>query len=317
LTKIVKEVLTTQSDWPAAVANGEIDGGAPLSYNPDVAEQLRSTDGISSALAGTGATWEHVDLNLKTPALRDLALRKAILTALDVKDLRARLFGDVRPTLRTNPLFPAQSPHHEDVLSSTGYGSGSLDKARELLTRAGYAGTKPGEHLSKSGSRVPALRFAYITGHPTRGTFVEVAQSRLSQIGVTIKPVGVAGSNYLSTLSSGSYDLAILAWDGGPLFTQFPSLFYRTGGGANFVGLKDPALDRAADAMLAETDIEAAAAHANQVAQRVMADAFTLPMWENPSYIFVRSNYVNIRDNPMTSQRAMYNIEAWGVAAGR
>jgi peptide/nickel transport system substrate-binding protein len=122
LTRIVKEVLTNQADWPAALANGEIDGGAPLSYNPDVAQRLRSTTGVSTALGGSGATWEHVELNLKSPALADSALRKAILTALDVKDLRARLFGEVTPAFRTNPLFPPQSPHNNNVLAATGFG---------------------------------------------------------------------------------------------------------------------------------------------------------------------------------------------------
>ena len=34
LTRIVKEVLTNQADWPAALANGEIDGGAPIRTTP-------------------------------------------------------------------------------------------------------------------------------------------------------------------------------------------------------------------------------------------------------------------------------------------
>lgn len=314
LTKIVKEVITNQSDWPAALANGEIDGGAPLSYDPDVAQRLRSTQGISSALGSVGATWEHVDLNLKSPTLADLALRKAIFTALDVKDLRARLFGEVTPPLRSNPLFPAQSPHFKDVVTPSGFGSGDLAAARKLLTDAGYAGTEPGQHLTRKGAAVPDLRFVYITGHPTRGTFVEIAQQRLAQIGVTIKPVGIGGSNYLKTLRTGGYDLSIHAWDGGPLFTQLPSLFYKTGGGANFVGLADPGIDHLADAMLAQTDLNAAADDANQIATKVIADAVSLPLWENPSYIFVRDSFVNVRDNPMTSQRAMYAIDTWGVA---
>lgn len=317
LAKIVKEVLPNQSEWPAAIANGEIDGGAPLSFNPDIAQQLRSTSGISTAVGTVGANWEHVDLNLTSPALKDVALRKAIFTALDVTDLRKRLYGSVTPTLRTNPLFPQQSPYYQNVIAGTGYGSGDLRAARKLLAAAGYSGTQPGQHLSRNGKAVPALRWVYIIGNPTRQTFVEIAQSELAQIGVTITPVGIVGSNYITTLSAGRYDLSIHAWDGGPLFTQFAAQFYRTGAPLNLVGLSDPVIDRASDEILDQTDIKAAAVLANKIAKQAMADAFSLPLWENPTYVFVRNDYVNVRDDPMAFPRAEYDIEAWGLAAGK
>jgi peptide/nickel transport system substrate-binding protein len=313
----VKEVLTNQADWPAALANGEIDGGAPLSYNPDVAQRLRSTTGVSTALGGSGATWEHVELNLKSSALADPALRRAMLTALDVKDLRARLFGEVTPAFRRNPLFPPQSPHNEDVLNATGFGTGDLAAARRVLAEAGYTGAAAGQRLAKRGSVVPDLRFAYIAGHPTRETFVEVAQQRLAEIGLTVRPVGVPGPDFGTTLRTGAFDLTIFAIQSGPLFTQAASAYYRTGSGINFPGVSDPALDRAADAVLMATDLEEAAAHANEVAERVMASAAVLPLWDNPSYVFVRNTFVNVRDNPLSNQRAMYNIGAWGVSANR
>lgn len=317
LDRVVKEVLTNQADWPAALANGELDGGAPLSYNPDVAQRLRSTAGVSSAVSGSGSTWEHVDLNLKSPALADPALRKAILTALDVTDLRTRLFGEVVPAFRTNPLFPPQSPFNEDVLKGTGFGTGNLAAARKLLSDAGYAGVGAGQRLSKQGSAVPELRFTYLSGHPTRGTFVEVAQQRLGELGLTIKPMTVPGPDFLSTLRGGGFDLTIFGINTGSLFTQAASGFYRTGSGVNFAGVSDPALDRAAAAVLKETDIAAAAAHANEVATLLMANASMLPLWENPAYTFLRDGFVNVRDNPLSRQRAMYNIAAWGVSAAR
>ena len=317
LTRIVKEVLTNQADWPTALANGELDGGAPLSYNPDVAQQLRSTPGVASAQNGTGASWEQVVLNMQSPALADLALRKAILTALDVKDLRARLYGDVTPTLRTNPIFPVQSPYYKDVLTGTGFGTGDLAAARKLLTDAGYTGAAAGQSLAKQGAAVPELRFPYIAGHPTRTPFVEIAQQRLSEIGITVKLVPTPGTDFVKTRRDGAFDITIFSLDSGPKFTFAASALFTTGSNVNFPRVSDPALDRAAAAVLTETDIAAAAGHANEVATRLMADAAVLPLWENPTYVFVRDKYVNIRDNPLSSARAMYNIEAWGESATR
>ena len=317
LTRIVKEVLTTQADWPAALANGEIDGGAPLSYNADIAERFRSTTGVSTALGASGASWEHVELNLMSAPLADLAIRKAILTALDAKDLRARLFGEVAPPFRTNPLFPPKSPYNKDVVTATGFGTGDLGASRKLLSEAGYTGAAAGQRLAQGGNVVPDLRFAYIAGHPTRGTLVEVAQARLAEIGLTVRPVAVPGSNYGTTLRTRAFDLTVFAMQSGPLFTEAASSYYRTGSGINFPGVSDPALDRAADAVLTQTDLDKAAANANEVAERLMAAAAVLPLWDNPAFIFVRNPFVNVRDNPLSNLRAMYNIGAWGVSANR
>lgn len=317
LTRIVKEVVTNQADWPAALANGELDGGAPLSYNPDIAQRLRSTPGMSTALGGAGATWERVDLNLRSPALADLAVRQAILTALDVNDLRSRLFGDLTPALRTNPLFPTLSPHHKDVMAGTGFGAGDLTAARKLLSGAGYTGAAAGQHLAKDGRAVPDLRFAYLSGHPTRGTFAEIAQQRLGEIGLTVKLVAVPGSDFATTLRSGAFDLTIWGNGQGPLFVQAAASSFRTGSRVNFSGLSDPALDQAADAVSQGTDVAVAAANANEVARRVVASASTLPLWENPTFAFVRNTFVNVRDNPLSPQRAMYNLGSWGVPANR
>ncbi len=287
LTRIVKEVLTNQADWPAALANGEIDGGAPHSYNADAAQQLRSKTGVSSAVAASGASWEHVELNVKSPPLADLALRKAILTALDVKDLRARLFGDVAPAFRTNPLFPPQSPYEKDVVTATGFGTGDLAAARNLLSAAGYTGAAAGQRLAKGGSVVPDLRFAYIAGNTTRETLVEVAQQQVREIGLTVRPVAVPGPSYGTTLRTGAFDLTVFAIQSGPLFTEAASAYYRTGSSINFAGISDPALDRAAAAVLTETDLDTAAADANEVAERLMATAAVLPLWDNPAYMHV------------------------------
>lgn len=317
LTRVVKEVVTSQADWPAALANGEVDGGAPLSYNPDIAERFRSTRGVSTALGASGANWEHVELNLKSPPLADLAVRRAILTALDVKDLRARLFGDVVPPLRTNPLFPPQSTYNQDVVTATGFGTGDLAAARKLLSEAGYSGAAAGQRLAKGGAVVPDLRFAYLAGHPTRETLVEVAQQRLREIGLTVRPVAVPGPNYGTTLHTGSFDLTVFAIQSGPLFTEAASAYYRTGSSINFTGVSDPGIDRAAAAVLTQTDLGKAAAYASEVAERLMATAAVLPLWDNPAFIFVRNTFVNVRDNPLSNLRAMYDIGAWGVSANR
>jgi hypothetical protein len=47
----------------------------------------------------------------------------------------------------------------------------------------------------------------------------------------------------------------------------------------------------------------------------VVSDAYVLPLYSTPVYVFVTDDYVNVRDNTNTSLRALYETTGWGVAA--
>lgn len=241
--------------------------------------------------------------------------RRAIFTAIDTRDVRARLFGTLEPPLRTNHLFSVRSPHHKDLLTGAGFGTGDLDAARRILREAGYRGFEAGGQLTRNGEAVGDLRFAFLSGHPTRGTLVEVVQARLREIGITITPMAVPGNKFGATLLGGDFDLVVLAFDGGPLFTQTPALFFGSKSGVNFSRLSDPAIDTAAGQVLEQVSVGAAAAKANEVVGLVMQNASMLPLWDNLTFAFVRDGFVNVRDNLQSSVRAMYNIVQWGAAS--
>lgn len=310
LERVVKEVVAPDG-WAPAVQNGELDGGSTR-YEPGAYEQLRQMAGVTTSIAASD-TWEHLDLNLRTPALQDLALRKAIFTAIDTKDAVQRIFGDVAPPLRTNHFFPASSPHHRDLLATTGFGTGDLTAARKLLTDAGYTGAAKGEHLTKDGVAVPPLRFAFITENSARSSFVELAQTYLAELGLEVSPRGGAAATYGKTLGTGDYDLAIWALSSGPLFTNAPTQFFGQESPVNFNGFSDPTIDAALEDVLRHTDVEDAAAAANAADELVVGQAFNLPLWDTPAFAFATDRLVNVRDDTSSYVRAMYEMQAWGV----
>lgn len=313
LERVVKEVVPT-TGWALAVQNGELDGGTPR-FEPDAYDELRQLDGVSTSIAA-GDTWEHLDLNLRTPALRDVALRSAIFTAIDTKDVVKRIFGDVEPSLRTNHFFPSSSPHHEDLLEETGFGTGDVAAARKLLTDAGYTGAEAGQRLTKDGVEVPALRFAFTSENTTRSTFVELAQSYLAELGIAVTPQPGPGATFAQTLSGGDYDLTVWGLSSGPLFTNAPSLFFGSESPVNFNGLNDPAIDAAIADVLRHTDVGDAATAANAVDELLVGQAFNLPLWDSPAFAFASDRLVNVRDDPSSYVRAMYEMQAWGLRPG-
>jgi peptide/nickel transport system substrate-binding protein len=313
LDRIVLEVIPNPGDWVLALQNGELDGGAPLAFDPDVIAQLQADDDVETTIGSGGGTFDHIELNARSAALADVELRRAILTAIDTEQLRARTFGDdVAPALRTNTFFEASSPHHEDLIGPTRFGSGDLDAARGILEAAGYTGARPGQSLAKDGTEVPALRFPH---GPAKATLVEVVQAELSEIGISVTPEPTVPQEYLSLLSGGSFDLAAFSLGGGPLFVGAPGQLLRSGSPVNFTGLDDPEIDARIDQIPGLVDLDEVADVVNDIAARALGHATVMTLWDNPSFAFVRHGYVNVRDNRYSSYRALLGVGGWALAA--
>jgi peptide/nickel transport system substrate-binding protein len=78
--------------------------------------------------------------------------------------------------------------------------------------------------------------------------------------------------------------------------------------------LEDPELDTLIAEVNGTLDYDEAAERANLAVQRVVEDAYSLPIVDTPVLIMVSDRLVNVRDNWASQQRAAYNIAEWGVA---
>lgn len=214
LDTLVKEVVSDQGSWLPALENGELSGGAPASFTPDLVEQFESAANTYTALGSAGAVWEHVDVNMDS--ITDVALRKAIFTAIDRLDARGRIFGSLEPPLRNNHIFSQLSPYYQDLMSDRGYGSGDIEAARAILAEAGYTGYDTGDLVAPDGTEVPDVRLAFLASNTNRATFVELAQSYLADIGVTVVPAPTPPADLGTVLTSQDYDLVIFGWSGSP-----------------------------------------------------------------------------------------------------
>lgn len=314
LETLVKEIIPDQGSWVPAMQNREIDGGSPASFEVDLVEQLEQIPGTYVGLGSGGAVWEHVDFNMNT--VSDPALRQAIFTAIDIEDARTRIFGDLEPPLRTNHIFDAASPYHQDFLTDTGYGTGDIEAATAILTDAGYTGI--GEELTDpDGNPVPALRFTWLDGNENRATFAQLTQSYLADLGITLDLEATPGDQLGTVLAAADFDLVIFGWSGSPLFTTGPQQFWDSESASNFGRMSNPQIDEIVRQVPNQLDLDDSAELANQAVELVMEEAYSLPLWDTLNMMFVSDEYVNIRDNHYSdaSLRSLYNVAEWGVAA--
>ena len=311
LDTLIMRIIDDEGSWLPALANREIHGGSPPQFSEDIVRQLQERTDVHTRV-GPGPAWEHLSFNLDNPWFQDVELRRAIFTAIDTADIAQRTVGggfpDVEP--RTNHIFSATSPHHVDVMTPTGQGSGDIDAALGILETAGYE--VDGDTLRRDGDQVGPFRLRS-TSTTVRNTTMELVQATLARLGIeaTIETTDNLGG----MLGEGDYDIAQFGWSGSPFFANNASQYWHSESGSNFGGYSNAEVDELATRSANAASLEEAAEYANQAATIVADEAYVLPIMDSPVYLFVAEEYVNVRENPSSSLRGVYNNHQWGLTA--
>lgn len=312
LDRVIFRIITEAAQEPTALANNEVQIIYPQPQ-VDLVNQVRNIPNVSSYI-GLGLTWEHFDFNLDTPALKDKALRQALFTAVDRQALidgTVGQFTDKVKPLNSNNFMPQQEGY-EDVISQTGQGAGDVEKAKQILTDAGYK-VEGGKLMDPDGKAVPQLRIRYTTGNQIRQDSSELFAQSAKQLGVNVKvePTDDLGG----TLDSGDYDVMVFAWVSSPY--PFANAFanWTTGQGNNFGNYSNKQVDKLLAEAAAETDRQEAISKVNEANKIMAEDAYVLPLYQKPTFIAAYDNIANVRNNS-TLDGPVYNIGEWGLRAG-
>jgi glutathione transport system substrate-binding protein len=308
LDKVIFKTIEDQAQQTPALQNKEIQalGSQP---NPDMVSKVQAMTGVNYNLS-KGPTWEHIDINTKNKFLADVALRQAIFTAIDRKAIIDKTVGTFfkgAAPLNNHNIMPG-SPGYKDVVSATGQGTGDVEKAKKILTDAGYT-IKDGKLFTKSGEAVPQFRFRHTVGNQLRAQSAELVQNALKQIGVDIKidPTPKLGN----TLSTGDFDMIIFAWVGTPFISGNRDL-WASDGGSNYGKWSNADADKLLNEAAVTIDEAKVRDLLNQADEIMSKEAYVLPLYQKPVFLAVYSDYVNIRNNA-TSAGPVYNIQEWGM----
>lgn len=310
LEKIVFRIITDQAQEVPALQNKEVNG-VYAQPNQDMVEKVKGITDVNYML-GKGLVWEHIDLNLKNKYLSDMALRQAIFTAINTKDLIGKTVGQFVPgaePLGSHNYVPGQ-PGYKDFVTPTGQGSGDVEKAKQILTDAGYK-IDNGKLMTKTGEAVPAFRFRFTEGNQLRQQSGEIVQNALKQLGisVTLQPTSTLGG----TLTNGDFDMIIYAWVSTPFASGNKDLWITNGGG-NYGKWSNKEADGYLEEAATATDEAKVAELLNKADEIMTKEAYVLPLFQKPTFLAVYKDYVNIRDNA-TSTGPSYNIHEWGLKA--
>jgi peptide/nickel transport system substrate-binding protein len=310
LDKLVFRIITDQKQEVPALQNNEVQAIYPQP-NADIVSNVKQLTGVQYML-GKGLQWEHLDLNLKNTFLADPKLRTAIFTAVDRKAIIDKTIGQFvqgAQPLNSHNFMPGMAGY-KDTITSTGQGSGDVEKAKQILTDAGYKGV--GTALVSPSGQPVTMRISYTQGNVLRQQTCELIQSELGQLGlkVTVTPIASLGK----TLSKGDFDIIIYAWVNTPFVYSGAQQIWVSDSGSDFGHWVNADSDKLVNQAAAETDQSKATDELNQADQIMTNDAYVLPLFQKPTFLAAYSNIANIRDDA-TSTGPTYNTQEWGLRA--
>jgi peptide/nickel transport system substrate-binding protein len=309
LDKLVFRMITDQTQEPTALENNEIQAAYPQP-NADLVNQMNQIANVQTYL-GKGLVWEHFDFNEKNKFLKDKVLRTALFTAISRKDIIARTVGQYVPGAAPlgNHIYVPGQPGYQDNVTSTKQGSGDIEGAKKLLTDAGYTGV--GSNLKTKAGEPVTFRCTYSAGNTNRQQECTIAQNTAKQLGINITLKTTAD---LSELGTGNFDMIVFAWVGTPFVVAGAEQIYTLKGGADYGSNDDPAAEAKIKEALTGTDPKTVQGLLNDADKLIVGDAYSLPLYQKPTFLAAYTNIVNLRDNA-TSSGPPVNVQEWGQKA--
>jgi len=305
-------IITDASLQMTALENGEVDVVYPAGATQDMVQQAADLSylGIDFQM-NPAANWYFMGLNGKNGPTTDPVLRKAMFTALDASDMKARtadIYLQNWPLMGSVMFLPTQLGY-EDHRMPLGFGTGNTEAAKTILSEAGYS-IEDGVLSTPDGAEIGPLRLIHPQGYPAIGDLARLISSDLTEIGIRTEIV--SGPNTTAqSLASGNYSMYM------SYFSQqaFPAVkaaqVWKTGAGQNYFGLADPEVDALIDQAMLSTSIEESAEYLAQ-ADRIASEAALLfPIYQLPTALIYEGDIVNLRDNP-NQLGPLYNVSEWG-----
>ncbi|NJC71535.1 ABC transporter family substrate-binding protein [Planosporangium thailandense] len=311
LDKLVFRIITDQNQEVPALQNNEVQAIYPQP-NQDLVNQVKALAPNVQYTLGKGLTWEHLDLNLKNKFLADKTLRQAVFTAVNRQAIIDKTVGQFAPGIKplNNHNFMPGQAGYKDTVTASGAGNGDIEKAKKLLTDAGYKGV--GTALTTAAGEPVTMRISYTIGNTLRQASAELFQNEMQQLGikVTITPIQSLGK----TLSAGDFDAIIYAWVGTPFPFAGAVQIWTEAGGSDYGHWSNPQADALTKQAASESDLKKATDLLNQADQMLSNDYYSLPLFQKPTFLAVYSQFANIRDNA-TNVGPAYNDGEWGLRA--
>jgi peptide/nickel transport system substrate-binding protein len=181
--RVVVRVIENTAALEANLLSGAIDMIAgELGFTIDQAIAFEKRHGQRfNVVFKPGLIYEHIDLNLDNPILKDKRVRQALLYALDREALVKQLFDGRQPVAHTS-VNPLDWVHWDGIRKYPH----DPKKAAQLLDEAGWNVQRGGFRHNAKGERL-SLELGTTAGNRSRELVQQVLQNQWKALGVEIR----------------------------------------------------------------------------------------------------------------------------------
>ncbi|MBH8577942.1 peptide ABC transporter substrate-binding protein [Nostocaceae cyanobacterium CENA369] len=295
------QIQTSPVNLFNAFRTGAVDA-AYLSLEPD---QIRSLEdggkkGDWQAISAQGSVVSYLVLNRNQKPLDKPEVRAAIAAIVDRPLIMQRvLYGQADPLYSMIPTtFDVSQPLFKDK-----YGDGNFDKAKQILTGAGFSKENPAK-----------IQVWYPSSSPTRSlaaqTLKSLVDTKMDGI-IQFEVTTVEGPTFFKDISRGLYPAALLDWY--PDFLDpdnYVQPFLSCQKGSVAKGCEDggsqtqgsfyysEAVNKLIDQQRKELNPEARKKIFAEIQTQVATDVPYVPLWQNKDYVFAQKGVSNVQLDP-------------------
>ncbi|MBA2520404.1 MAG: ABC transporter substrate-binding protein [Chloroflexia bacterium] len=272
LDQVVVRFIIEATTLMGTLQNGESD--IIDAVLPQEVTNLQGDSNYQIFLPAVPGSPQVLPLNAAKAPTDDIAVRQAILYALDMETIIDTLWYGTRPAAQ-GPLSSPTLGYNPAVEELYPY---DPERAATLLDEAGWVRGADGIR-EKDGER---LHLEYLTFSGVQGQAGELVQAYLLEAGMEVNLQQVEYAAMAAAFLAGDHNIARVYFshtDPVVLTTLYHS---RNIPGTNFnrTMKEDPELDAMLDAATAELDAEARVEQYHAIQQYIMDQAITVPLWE-------------------------------------
>jgi len=283
-TRIVIKAIENTASLEANLLSGGIDmiaGELGLPLDQSLAFARRHGDRFT-VVTKPSLTYEHLDLNLGSPILADLRVRRALLLALDRDTMTRQLFDGRQPVAHS--MVPPLDWVHADDIRQYPYDPA---QAAALLDEAGWKMGDGGVRADAKGGRL-ALELVTTAGNRSRELVAQVLQAQWRKLGIELRiktePPRVL---FGETVTKRKFvHMAMFAWYSAPENVPHSTLHSDAiptaangWSGQNYTGYVNPRMDRLIEAIETELDRARRQALWHQLQALYAEDLPALPLY--------------------------------------
>ena len=266
------------------------------------AGEAKFKDGSISRFRYSGDGYNYIGYNAAVHCFRDRETRLALTLLID----RERILQEVLHgcgKLANGPFAPGSVyadknlvPHKYDIA-----------RAKKLLANAGWKDVDGDGILERDGKKFE-FTMLQISGSATQARILPMIKEFFAAAGIDMKLQTVEWSVYIERLTSRNFEACNLGWTGS-IDPDPYQIFHSSqiNDGDNFVGYKNPEVDRLIVALRGEFDLNKRIAICHQIERHLYNDQPYTFMFYPDQLVALESRYRNVRLFP----RGLASLAFW------